>query len=419
VKVKVRGGFDIGLAGAPRQIIREGRELTSVAVLGADFPQVHPVLQVETGDRVMQGQTLFVDRKRPDIRFVSPGTGEVTSITFGHRRVLEALTIHLDGDDAVLFEVPAVPGRENVKNLLLESGMWSAFIARPFGRIPDVNTVPDAIFVTAMDTNPLAVDAGFVIKNHDKHFQSGLELVRLLTQGPVFVCQAPGPTLVQEPDQQLRSVTFSGHHPAGLPGTHIHRLLPAHKKRSVWHIGYQDVIAIGALCATGKYLNERVISLAGPGVKNPSLMHAHLGAKLDDLLANELITDDVEIISGSVLSGRKSAFLGRYHTQVSVLPDSRRAPRTNWLKRFLGTANHALPDALIATEALERAMVLDILPVPLLRALSVGDMEAAERLGCMELVEEDVALLSYACTSNANYGVLLRNVLNELEGRGQ
>lgn len=418
IKLRVGGGLDIAIPGAPRQVVREGVKVMSVALQGADYPGVRSLLHVEVGDRVSTGQTLFVDRKRPQIRFVSPGTGVVTSIEFGHRRILDVLTIDLDGDDAVAFEVPENFTRKNVQALLLESGMWPAFRTRPFGRIPDPHSVPDAIFVTAMDTNPLAADAHFIIEHHTKHFRAGLELLGWLTDGTVFVCQAPGEALVDADEARMKSVHFAGRHPAGLPGTHIHRLSPVSANQTVWHIGYQDVIALGALRTTGAYWSERIVALTGPCVQNPALVLTRLGACLADLLAGELRTGDTQVISGPLLSGRKAAFLGHYHTQVLVLPEAQALRRPGWLARILGTANQSKPVPLIATGALESAMALDILPVPLLRALSVGDTEAAERLGCLELVEEDIALLSYACASGVNYGMLLRDVLNELEARG-
>jgi len=419
MKLKVRGGIDIVLAGAPRQVIREGQQVTTVALQGEDYPGVRPFLQVEVGDQVLAGQTVFVDRKRRELKFAAPASGVVKSIEYGHRRILAALIIDRDDQEALAFDIPKRLTRESVQALLLESGMWPAFLARPFGRIPDPHSVPNAIFVTAIDTNPMATDAGFVIGHNTETFQTGLELLRWLTDGNVFICQAPGPHLLQEESERLKCVQFSGRHPAGLAGTHIHRLAPASERRTVWHIGYQDVIAIGALYSTGKYRTERVIALAGPGVENPAHIRTQLGANLSDLLAGELLLSDAQMVSGSLLSGRKAEFLGRYHTQVLALPAARNARHPSWLSRIISEVKNKTPDPLIPTEALEKAIAIDVLPVPLLRALSVGDTETAHKLGALELVEEDMALLSYACASGVNYGALLRDVLNELEAGGK
>ena len=415
MRIPNRRGFDIAVSGTPRQVIGDGAEVTSVALLGADFPEIRPALRVEVGDRVTAGQTLFVDRRRPEIAFTSPAAGVVAAIGRGPRRALDSLVIDLAGESAEFFSPsPGSLSRDGVRELLLKSGLWPAFRARPFGRLPDPGVVPDSIFVTAMDTNPLAADAVVVLESNAEPFRSGLDVLTLLTAGPIFVCQSPGAALADESKERIRCVRFDGPHPAGLPGTHIHRLAPVGGGRVVWQIGYHDVIAIGRLLATGRLWTERVIALAGPGVRDPRLVRTRLGASLDDLTEGELGDGDFRIVSGSALSGREAGFLGRHHTQVSVLPAVHETARLPILSRLLGIGRD-VPPPLIPLAAFERAMALDILPVPLLRALSVGDAETAERLGCLELIEEDIALLSYICASNADYGALLRSVLDDLE----
>jgi Na+-transporting NADH:ubiquinone oxidoreductase subunit A len=415
MRIPIRRGFDIAVSGTPRQVVGDGAEITSVAQLGADFPEVRPALGVQVGDRVTAGQTLFVDRRRPEITFASPAAGVVAAIGRGRRRALDTLVIDLAANNAELFApTQGAVRRDGVRELLLKFGLWPAFRTRPFGRIPDPGAVPGSIFVTAMDTNPLAADAAVVLASNAEPFRSGLDGLTVLTKGPVFVCQSRGPALADESQERIRCVRFDGPHPAGLPGTHIHRLAPVGGGRMVWHIGYQDVIAIGYLLATGRVWTERVVALAGPGARDPRLVRTRIGASLDDLTQGELGDGDFRIVSGSVLSGREAGFLGRYHTQVSVLPAVRETGRPAMLSRLFGNGGDMSPP-LIPLAAFERAMALDIYPVPLLRALSVGDSETAERLGCLELVEEDMALLSYVCASKTDYGALLRSVLDDLE----
>ncbi len=256
-----------------------------------------------------------------------------------------------------------------------------------------------------------------MLESRIEPFRSGLDLLAVLTDGPVFVCQAPGPPLADEGKGRIRCVRFQGSHPAGLPGTHIHRLAPVGDGRVVWQIGYQDVIAIGNLLATGSVWTERIVSLAGPGVREPRLLRTRLGASLDALTEGELRPGNFRIVSGSPLSGRVAGYLGRYHSQVSVLPASGERAAAPLLSRLFGNG-HDPPPPLIPIAAFERAMALDIPPVPLLRALSVGDTQTAQRLGCLELIEEDVALLSYVCASKSDYGALLRAILNDLEEVG-
>ncbi len=410
---KLRKGIDIDIGTAP-QGVPSRRSVASVAVLGRDYPGVRADLAVAPGDRVALGQTLFTDRRRPEMAIVAPAAGRISGITRGQRRSIEALMIAVDGASvaAVTFDTSAaLADGAALRTLLLQSGAWSAFLTRPFGNIPDPAASPDAIFVTAMDSNPLAADAGAVLAPLREVFARGLDALTRLTAGPVFVCQAPGPPLAT-PGGRIRLASFEGPHPAGLAGTHIHHLMPVGAGRQVWQIGYQEVAAIGHLLATGQLMPTRVVSLAGPGIEAPALVAAPIGAHLPDLVG-QTRGDRVRLISGSVLSGREAAYLGRRDTQVTVLHGDTIAARPFW-HRWLDWLPAAPATATLPMEAFERAMPLAILPAPLMRALAVGDTETAVRLGCLELLEEDMALLSWLCPGRADYGALLREVLGQL-----
>jgi Na+-transporting NADH:ubiquinone oxidoreductase subunit A len=268
--------------------------------------------------------------------------------------------------------------------------------------------VPDAIFVTAMESDPWAVDAAAVIGTHSQQFQAGVAWLKHLTDGPVYVCQAPGPTLAPG------AVTFAGPHPAGLPGTHIHHLHPVDDRRQVWHLNYQDTIAIGHLVTSGRPWTDRIVALAGPGARQPGLRRTWLGASLAQLSSGQLLGGPWRLLSGSVLSGRVEPFLGRYHLQVSVLAEARPRRNSRWAARVAKNRRGTVPTALVPLASFDRIMPLDLLVVPLLRALSVGDCDTAQRLGCLELIEEDLALASYLCPAGNDYGRLLRNVLDDI-----
>jgi len=412
--IKLRRGLNIKIGGAPSQTITTATLPGSVAILGCDLRGVRPSFKIEVGERVKAGQVLFVDRRRPEITFTAPGAGIVVAIDRG-RHARNALVVALDGAEAVTFERPVGRlSRDDIRSLLLRAGLWPALLTRPFGRIPDPDAQPDALFVTAMDTNPLAADARVILESHQGSFASGLEALSKLTDGTVFVCQAPGDPLYDETKESICCVRFEGPHPAGLPGTHIHRLAPVGDGRIVWHINYQDVVAVGHLLETGRVSTERVVALGGPGVHNPKLVRTLIGANLESLTNGELVDGDFRILSGSPLSGCESEYLGRYHTQISVLPTNHNSSGLPLLSRLLGGHSN-VPPPLIPLTSFERISVLDILPVPLLRALSLGDSETAERLGCLQLVEEDLALFSYLCASKTDYGACLRSVLDELE----
>lgn len=386
----------------------EDRPARSFAVMGADYPGLRPALSVAEGDEVQAGQVLLTDRTHPRVAFVSPVAARVVSVEYGPRRSLSALVLHRaeTQEDA---QAPAAPpdmtGRAALTGALLSRGMWPMFRTRPFGRFPDPAAVPDAIFVTATDTEPLAPDPRVTVAGREQAFRAGVELLASLTDGPVHVCQSPGAPLAPE-SARIRNAVFDGAHPAGLAGTHIERLHPVGPGRQVWTVDCQDVAAIGHLAETGHYDPSRIVAITGAHLPTPELIRTIPGASL-----REVAGEDGRILSGSGLSGREASWLGRFHRQITrIAPDGRDRP---WLR---GRARPGLPPRpIIPTAALGRALPPQFLPVPLMRALAVGDIEAAARLGALSLIEEDMALAGFLCTSGADYGSLLRRVLEELE----
>lgn len=314
---------------------------------------------------------------------------------------------------------------------------------RPFGRVPAPEVVPAAIFVTAIDTRPLTADPQLFIAEHQDAFKAGLAVMLKLTEGNVFVCKAPDTAVPAVDDGRLRTEEFAGPHPAGLVGTHIHFLYPVSQKRSVWTIGYQNLIAIGYLFTTGKLFHERVVALAGPGAVNPRLLRTRVGASTLDLTEGELADANLRTISGSVLDGRTAAgptaYLGRHHNQVSVLREGTDRellgfvmPGTNKFsitrlyvgsffagRKFdLTTTTHGSERAMVPIGTYEEVMPLDVLPTQLLRALLVSDIETAISLGCLELDEEDLALCTMVCPGKYEYGPYLREMLSRIEAEG-
>lgn len=455
---KIRKGLDLPIRGAPIQVIRDRTSATRVGVVADDYPGLRPRMAIEEGQTVKRGQVLFEDRKRPGVRFTAPGAGRIIGIFRGARRVLQSVVIDLsdaerageslDGE-RVAFETwtgkPAAElGRDEVRDLLVESGQWTAFRTRPFSKVPLPEDAPAAIFVTAIDTNPLAPLPDVVIERRREDFNRGLELVASLTEGTTYLCTYPHSGIAQGVPTTVSVEEFVGPHPAGNAGTHIHILEPVSRQREVWHIGYQDVIAIGALFATGQLDLGRVIALAGPPVSDPRLVEARVGVSLEDVVGDQFDGQEVRFISGSVLSGKKAqghifAFLGRYDVQISVIREDRDRVLLGWLtpglnafsalpiylsrlfreKLFDFTTNtQGSPRAMVPIGLYERVMPLDILPTFLLRSLVVGDIERAEKLGCLELDEEDLALCSFVCPGKTDYGPILRRNLELIEKEG-
>ena len=380
--------------------------MTSVGLLGSDLPGLRPHFEVEEGDLVEKGQVLFTDRKNPRIAFVSPMAGRVTSISYGARRTLSACIVTASEDAHPERAVAPIDATDDqlVRDVIQSRGMWSAFRTRPFGRIPDADAKPLAVFVNACQASIQAPDPFVVLQGYEDMFRLGLSHLKRLTEGQVFVCQSPGAALCAQGDR-VEVVSFGGTLAAGLAGTHIDCLYPVSAGTEVWSLGSQDVIAIGHLFATGQYMGERVFSVSGSGAAPARVVRSCLGAKIKDICSAQ---ESPCALAGDTLTGHPATYLGRFDQQISVGNDA--IATTGGGKRGRGAGSRAL----IPTRALDNALAPNILPVPLLRALSIGDSETAKRLGCLALVEEDVAALSRVCTSGAPYEALLRLVLDEL-----
>ena len=446
--IKITKGLTLPIAGMPSQQITSQVAVKRVALLGEEYVGMRPSLAVREGERVQKGQTLFEDKKHPGVCFTAPAAGVISAIHRGERRVLQSIVIDVDGDDAVQFpryapEDLAGLSRQTVQQQLLTSGMWTALRTRPFSKTPAPDSVPAAIFVTAIDTNPLAADPQPIIFAQREAFDAGLTLLTSLTAGKVHVCQASGGKLGGHRSGQVTFNQFAGPHPAGLAGTHIHFLEPVSLTKQVWHLNYQDAIAIGRLFLEGELSSERVVALGGPQVKEPRLIKTCSGVSLDELLAGELLDGENRVISGSVLSGTRAqgphAFLGRFHLQVSVVKEGREKELFGWvmpgkdkfsitrttLGHFLkhklfnfSTDTNGGERSMVPIGNYERVMPLDILPTILLRDLLAGDTDSAQALGCLELDEEDLALCTYVCPGKYEYGPALRSVLTQIEQEG-
>ena len=447
--VTIKKGLDLPIAGLPEQVIEKGNAAQSVAILGDDYVGMKPTMLVKEGQAVKLGEALFTDKKIPGVIFTSPAAGTVKAINRGNKRVLQSVVIELAGDDEITFKQYDKAAltkltREEVKQNLIAAGLWTALRTRPYSKSPHPDSHPHSIFVTATDSHPLAANPNVVIDRYYDDYLHGLTVLTALTDGKVMVCQTKDATLKSPPNDRISIHTFSGLHPAGLAGTHIHFIDPVGTKKTVWHLNYQDTIAIGKLFTTGRLWTERIIALAGPLVTKPRLICTRLGANTDDLLQNEVQNLPYRAISGSVLHGHTAAhwaaFIGRFHQQVSVIAEHKVREPFGWIRpggankfsvlnlfisKLLNKKNLALttsqngsPRAMVPAGAFEMVMPLDVLPTQLLRALVVKDTDAAQALGCLELDEEDLALCSFACSGKFDYGPMLRINLDQIEKEG-
>ncbi len=339
------------IKGAPAQDIRKGNRVTRVAVLGHDYPNMKPRMEVKEGDTVKRGQLLFEDRKAEGVRFTAPGAGKVVAINRGERRAFQSLVIELSTSElagkesAVEHETFKSFNKnllhsgdnEKIRELLGESGMWTALRSRPFCRVPSIHDKCDALFITATDTNPHAPSVAKVMEGQEEVFKDGVRVLSKLTEGPTYVCVGPDWSVNVDNIKGVTLETFQGKHPAGLPGTHIHVLAPASRKRTVFYINYQDVVAVGHLFREGTLRVDRVISIAGPTVKDPHLVKTRWGANTQELTKGKLEDVENRIISGSVLFGHNAtedafSYLNRYDSQVSALQEGRHREFMGWLR---------------------------------------------------------------------------------------
>lgn len=432
--IRIKKGLDLSLGGKPEQSVYPGPAIRHVALLGRDYTGLKPRLLVSEGDAVTRGQALFIDKRDPGVSYRSPGQGVITAINRGPRRVLDSVVVKLEepGIESPRFEPLSArefehPERAQVVERLLQSGLWTAFRTRPFSRVPLSDSRPKAIFVTAIDTRPLAADPSVVARMDSESLVAGLRLLPSLTDGMVYLVTAPGWDIEIPATERLLHAVFSGPHPAGLPGTHMHHLHPAGLGRVAWQIDYQDVIAIGKLFINGCVSNSRTVALGGECLAKPRLVKTRQGASLDELLAGSLgPCKGYRVISGSVLDGRTAsaglAYLGRYHHQVSVIPEGGQRRLFGWLgtrrNQRWTTMQNGRFSGMIPLPDFEKVMPLDILPSPLFRALLVRDSDQAQALGCLELDEEDLALCAYLCPAKTDYGQALRVNLDQIEKGG-
>lgn len=445
---RITKGLDLPLAGAPTRVV-EPRAVSRVALVASDYVGLKPTLRVGVGERVARGQALFEDRRTPGARFTAPATGVVSAIHRGERRALQSIVIDVAADDSPATQLafasytgrdPASLDGAAVEALLVESGLWVALRERPFGRVARPGRRPRSIFVTAIDTRPHAPPPDIAIAGRDDDMRRALAALAKLTDGMVYVCSDADLQRCVPADARIRVERFSGPHPAGLAGTHIHMLDPVGAGSTVWYVGYQDALAIGRLFASGELDVERIVSLAGPPVAHPHLIRARLGASTDQIVDGVMLGPDVRVISGSVLDGRAArgdvhGYLGRYHLQIAVLAEGRERELFGWFApgrdKFslwrvvagafardglaLTTTSNGSVRPMVPIGAYERVMPLDILPTFLLRALLTQDVERAEALGALELEEDDVALCTLVCPAKLEYGPLLRRMLTTLE----
>ncbi len=428
----LKQGHDIKIAGQATGSARSTAQPKTFAVQPIDFKGMSPIpkLTVEVGQEVAAGDQLFFDKKRPEIAYCSPVSGEVVEVIRGPKRAIHQVVVLADKEQRYRqFDAldAAVATREQIVNRLLESGAWPNIIQRPFGLVADHTATPRDIFVSTFDSAPLAPDMSVIIKGREAAFAKGLEVLARLTEGDVHL--GVDARKNAEPSTAFVNATgvkkhyFNGKHPVGNVGVQIHNIKPINKGEAVWTVGVQGVITIGTLFSEQVYRPERVLNVTGPKAADPSYYRTMQGAKIDSFTANQFDAAADRLVEGDVLSGKMAdtnGYLGFYTDQYTVLEEGNSHELFGWLLpvtprpstsmtypnflipnfEFEPTTNtHGERRAFVVTGQYERMLPMDIYPQHLLKAILMKDFEQMEGLGIYEVLPEDMALCEFACVS--------------------
>lgn len=446
--VRLRKGLDINLLGEADKVKADTKVPALVALKPADFHGLVPKVVLKTGDKVKRGEVVFYDKYNKDVKFVSPISGTFEEIIRGAKRKILEVRIKADGSDDVVSVDPIDPtslSADEVKKVMLENGLWPFLKQRPLDIIANPAIKPKAIFISAFDSAPLAPDYDFILHGQDQDFQHGLNALSKLTDGKVHIT-LNGKVPADKAFQNAKNVQInkiSGKHPAGNVGTQIHHIDPIGKGEMVFTINPQDVVAIGKFFAEGKFDPTRIVALTGSEAKNRKYYRTIIGTQLSEILKDNLESDNVRVISGNALTGTKvdaDGFLGFYDSHITVLPEgdeykffltkgwlgpgfdkySSHRLFPTWImknkKYRLDTNLNGEERGFVVTGEMEKVLPFDILPMQLIKAIMVKDIDAMEQLGIYEIAPEDFALCEYVCTSKIEIQEKIReglDVINE------
>jgi len=445
--VNLKQGHEIRLKGeAEKELLKESK-IATYAIQPTNFIGLSPIpkMNVEVGEEVKAGDSLFFDKKQPNIQFCAPVSGEIIAINRGEKRAITEVVILADKEvqyrDLGKIDIESA-SREEVVTYMADHGLWPLIQERPFKIMPSLDTVPRDIFISTFDTAPLAPDLDFVVEGKGAAFQMGLDVLGKLTPGRVHLGlnanHKNAPSKVFTEATGVDKAYFKGVHPAGNVGVQIHHIAPIQSGEKVWTLGVQEVINIGQTFLNGQLDMSRLVAVTGSEVDDTGYISTYAGANIGDLVKGNLEDDHtVRLISGDVLSGiqkEESAFLNFQDDQLTVVKEGDYYEMFGWLvpdkarptvsrsylsyftankKKFVAdTNNHGEERAFVVTGQYEHLLPMDIYPQHLLKSILTGDLERMEGLGINELVEEDIALCEFACTSKQPLQHILRSGLD-------
>ena len=435
--IKIKRGMDIRLEGTPSLDVHQANSPATFAVKPTDFKGLVPKMHVKQGDEVQAGDCLFADKKNDKICFTAPVSGEIAEVVRGDRRAILAVKILADSE--IVYKSFNTSGflnksRDEVVELLLASGLWPFIIQRPYGVLADPSIAPKSIHISGFDSAPLAADLSISLKGQEDNLKTGFEIIKKLTEGKVHLnVHATKDSSIYNSLEGLEKTIFSGPHPSGLVGVQINKIDPINKGDIVWTIKPQHVAFIGKFFETGNLDLEQTIVVAGSEIRKPAYYATRLGASVSELLMDNVSNDNVRVISGNVLTGTKIAqdgYLGYYDNQISLIPEGDHFEMLGWLlpsyprptlsstfplfkffkKTFkVNTNPHGEHRAYVVTGQYEKVMPMNIMPQQLIKSVMAKDLELMENLGIYEVIEEDMALCEFVCTSKID----VQRVLSE------
>lgn len=449
-QIKIRKGHSIRIAGIPQNEILTNLSNAEVGLCPIEYRYVKPKLLVKEGDHVDFGTPLFFNKENPEQKWGAPGAGTVSKIQYGPRRVIEKIVIKLDKHEkgfshkAITLNVIAKLKREEIKSIISESNLWHLIRQRPFNHVANPVDEPRDIYISAFHTAPLSPNLDLVLKGQKEALQAGINVLNGLTNGNVNIGISANEQIEELTGlDNCKLYQFSGPHPAGNVGIQIHHIAPMKPDDVIWTVNIQHVIILGELFLKGEIDPTIIVSVGGPGAKNPIHVKTRIGAKIDTIVNDQLLKDgEYRIISGDVLTGKtveKDDYLGFYDTIISILPIDFSRPFLGWIqpgsskktyslsRSFLSfgkrlfdftTKQNGSQRALVPINAWEDVLPMDIMPNPLYRSILAADIEEMIQLGIMECDEEDFALCSFACPSKIDVGAAIRKGLDIIRTEG-
>ncbi len=448
-QIKIRKGHSIRIAGIPQKKVLTNLSTSEVGLCPKEYQYVKPKLLVKEGEYVDVGMPLFFNKENPDQKWSAPGAGTICKIQYGPRRVIEKIVIKLDKDEkgfshkTIALNDTSKLKREEIKSVLSDSNLWHLIRQRPFNHVANPDDEPRDIFISALNTAPLAPDLDLVLKGQKDALQAGINVLNGLTDGKVNIgisAKNQIEELIGVDNCLLHQI--SGPHPAGNVGIQIHHIAPMKPDEVVWTVNIQHVIILGKLFLNGEIDPSIIVSIGGPGAKNPIHVKTRIGAKIETIIKDQLGDDEYRIISGDVLTGKKvekDNYLGFYDTTISILPVDLSRPFLGWIQLGSSKKTYSLSNsffsfgkklfnfttkqngsqrALVPINAWEDVLPMDIMPNPLYRSILACDIEEMTQLGIMECDDEDFALCSFACPSKIDVGAVIRKGLDIMKTEG-